>query len=90
MGDAVIDKAPEEEDEETEDIEETEAEPDDEDAHVITREDDLDIRNNLSRKHDEQIPGDCFRLGCFGHFVVDDEDVNRLLLFMLLLYVYCV
>ncbi|KAD1163689.1 hypothetical protein E3N88_43212 [Mikania micrantha] len=59
QGDAVIDKAQEEEDEETEDIEETEAEPDDEDAHVITREDDLDIRNNLSRKHDEQIPGDC-------------------------------
>lgn len=78
MGDVVYDKAPDEE--ETEDIEEIE-ELDDEDAHVITRDDDLDIFINLSRKHNEQIPGDCSCFGCFLHFVEDDD--GFLLLFIL-------
>ncbi|KAI3670343.1 hypothetical protein L1987_87934 [Smallanthus sonchifolius] len=75
MGDAVFDKAPEEE-EEAEDIEETEEELDEEEAHVITRDDDLDILTNLSRKHNEQIPGDCLCFGCFLHcFDFEDDDV---------------
>lgn len=59
MGDAVFDKAPDdvEETEDTEEIEEVEDE--DEDAYVITRDDDFDIFNNLSLKHNEQTPGDC-------------------------------
>lgn len=71
MGDAVCDKSPDEE--ETEDIEETEEELDDEDAHVTTRDEDLDIFNNLSRKHNEQIPEDCWCFGCLLHFVEEDD-----------------
>ncbi|KAI3685978.1 hypothetical protein L1987_79647 [Smallanthus sonchifolius] len=87
MGDAVFDKAPDEE--ETEDIEEIEEELDVEEAHVMTREDDLDTFNNLSRKHDEQIPGDCSCLGCFLHFLEEDDDGGFLvLLFMLCVYMF--
>ncbi|KAI3718020.1 hypothetical protein L1987_70004 [Smallanthus sonchifolius] len=82
MGDAVFDKAPDEE--EAEDIEETEEELDEEEAHVITRDDDLDIFINLSRKHNEQIPVDCSCFGCLLHFVDDDDDV------VLLLFILCV
>lgn len=59
MGDAVFDKAPDElapeEIEEIESDEEHEAE----EAYVITRDEDLDIFDNLSLKHNEQTPGDC-------------------------------
>lgn len=57
MGDAVFETSPDEE--ETEDIEDTDEEHEDEDAYVITRDDDLDILSNLSLRHNEHTPGDC-------------------------------
>ncbi|KAI3689212.1 hypothetical protein L2E82_47164 [Cichorium intybus] len=74
MGDAAFDK------EETEDMEEIEDEEHEEDAYVVTRDEDLEIFDNLSLKHNEQTPGDCSCFGCFLHFV--DEDDGLLLLFM--------
>lgn len=59
MGDAVFDKAPDElAPEEIEEIESDE-EHEDEEAYVITRDEDFDIFDNLSLKHNEQTPGDC-------------------------------
>ena len=62
-------------DEETEDTEEIVDEEDDEETFVTARDEVLDIFDNLSLKHNEQTPGDCWCFGCFLQVFVDADDL---------------
>lgn len=55
---------------------------------MLACDDEADIFDNLSRKHNEQIPGDCLCLGCFLQLVVRD-DLFRASIMCLICFILC-